>query len=54
MVLSIFNLAFELTPDIETFGFITKENRQRNGLSKEHYNDAVMIASGGDEVIFTL
>lgn len=31
---------------IETFGFVTKENRQRIGLEKEHYNDAVIIATG--------
>lgn len=30
----------------ETFGFITKENRQMIGLEKEHYNDAVVIATG--------
>ena len=28
----------------ETFGFITKEHRQIMGLSKEHYNDALVIA----------
>jgi hypothetical protein len=28
----------------ETFGFVTKENRQLLGLSKEHYNDAIAIA----------
>lgn len=31
---------------IETFGFVTKENRQMVGLEKEHYNDAVIIATG--------
>ena len=30
---------------IETFGFITKEHRQIMGLIKEHYMDAVAIAS---------
>ena len=34
-------------PDaIETFGYITKENRQFTGLEKTHYNDAVVIAMG--------
>ena len=28
----------------ETFGFVTKENRQLLGLPKEHYNDAIAIA----------
>lgn len=31
---------------IETFGYITKENRQFIGLEKTHYNDAVVIAMG--------
>ena len=29
----------------ETFGYITKEHRQFMGLTKEHYNDAIAIAS---------
>ena len=29
----------------ETFGYITKEHRQFTGLVKEHYNDAITIAS---------
>lgn len=29
----------------ETFGFVTKDNRQLLGLSKDHYNDAIAIAS---------
>ena len=33
-----------------TFGFITKENRQILKLSKEHYNDALVIASRGKKV----
>lgn len=37
---------------IETFGAITKENRQNLGLPKEHYMDAVVIASGGNTVTF--
>lgn len=35
---------------IETFGFITKEHRQFVGLSKTHYNDAISIASQGENV----
>ena len=31
---------------IETFGFVTKENRQAVGLDKTHYNDAIVIALG--------
>jgi hypothetical protein len=36
----------------ETFGFITKEHRQLLKLPKEHYMDAVVIASQGHQVIF--
>ena len=37
-------------PDaIETFGFVTSENRNRLKLRKEHYIDACVIASGGLE-----
>ena len=36
----------------ETFGFITKENRQLLNLPKEHYIDAVVIASQGNKVNF--
>ena len=36
----------------ETFGFITKENRQLLNLPKEHYIDAVVIASQGKKVSF--
>jgi len=36
----------------ETFGYITKENRQMLGLPKEHYYDAVAIASRGNPVTF--
>ena len=32
---------------IETFGFVTKENRNHLNLSKEHFIDACVIASGG-------
>ena len=31
---------------IETFGYITKANRELSALSKEHYNDAIIIACG--------
>ena len=33
---------------IETFGFVTKENRNNLDLPKEHYIDACVIASGGE------
>lgn len=36
---------------IETFGFITKENRLNLNLPKEHFIDACVIASGGEEFI---
>ena len=36
---------------IETFGYITKENRHLLGLEKEHYYDAVAISSQGQQVI---
>ena len=37
-------------PDaIETFGFVTSENRHRLKLEKDHYIDACVIASGGLE-----
>ena len=35
---------------IETFGFVTSENRNHLGLEKTHYIDACVIASGGLEV----
>lgn len=34
---------------IETFGFVTKENRNNLNLQKAHYIDACVIASGGKE-----
>ena len=38
----------KIYPDaIETFGFVTKENRNNLNLQKEHYIDACVIASGG-------
>lgn len=37
-------------PDaIETFGYVTKANRENLGLKKDHYLDACVIASGGLE-----
>ena len=37
-------------PDaVETFGFVTKENRNHLNLPKEHFIDACVIASGGVE-----
>ena len=35
------------TSAIETYGYITKENRQNLGLPKDHYIDACVIASQG-------
>ena len=32
---------------IETYGFVTKANRENLGLKKDHYIDACVIASGG-------
>ena len=38
-------------PDaIETFGFVTSENRNHLKLEKDHYIDACVIASGGLEI----
>lgn len=34
---------------IETFGFVTKENRNHLDLPKDHFIDACVIASGGNE-----
>ena len=40
-------------PDaIETFGSVTKENRQIAGLPKEHYTDACIIATDGKKPLF--
>ena len=35
---------------VETYGFVTKENRNHLSLPKDHYTDAVVIASGGRSV----
>jgi len=37
---------------IETFGFVTKEHRQKMNLPKEHYFDAVAIASKNKDISF--
>lgn len=38
-------------PDaVETFGYVTKANRERLCLAKTHYTDACVIASGGKPV----
>lgn len=34
---------------IETFGFVTKANRENLGIKKDHYLDACVVASGGLE-----
>lgn len=50
---SIRKQLLRVLPDArETFGYITKEHRQLIGLSKSHYIDAVVIASGGHKVSF--
>ena len=36
---------------IITYGYITKENRQKLGLPKDHHIDSVVIATGGDPFI---
>ena len=36
--------------DIETWGYITKENRLKLSLKNTHYIDAIVMASGGKEV----
>ena len=40
------------TQAIETFGYITKTHREALGLKKSHLNDAVVIASKGNMIIF--
>ncbi|MEA1967798.1 MAG: RRXRR domain-containing protein [Thermodesulfobacteriota bacterium] len=50
---SIRKQLLDLYPEaIETFGFITKEHRQLMELPKNHYTDAVAIASQGYNVNF--
>ena len=42
---SLYNQLKETYPNVEiTYGYITKANRVKYGLSKEHYNDAYCIA----------
>ena len=44
------SMLLEKYPDaIETFGYVTKANRENLGLRKDHYIDACVIASGGVE-----
>lgn len=44
---------FKAHPDaVETFGYVTKENRQLAGLPKEHCLDACIIATGGIRPVF--
>ena len=46
---SIRKQLFRLYPTaIETFGYVTKANRLRLGVSKEHYYDACAIATQGN------
>lgn len=46
---SIRKQLFRLYPNaIETFGYVTKANRLRLGVSKEHYYDACTIATQGN------
>lgn len=41
------SMLFKHYPEaIETFGYVTKANREPSKLSKEHYNDAITIACG--------
>ena len=39
---------------IETYGYITKENRENLNLPKEHFSDAVAISSCGEPVTFKI
>lgn len=42
----------KIYPDAtETFGFVTKENRNHLSLPKGHYTDACVIASGGNSFV---
>lgn len=40
----------EIAPVLETYGYITKVDRQKMGLSKSHFYDAVAIAAEGGPV----
>ena len=43
---------FERFPNaVETFGYITQENRKVLGLEKEHYNDAFVSAGGTGQTV---
>ena len=49
---SIRKQLFRLYPNaIETFGYVTKANRLRLGVNKEHYYDACVIATQGNAFI---
>lgn len=49
---SIRKQLFKIYPDaIETFGYITKANRLRLGINKEHYYDACTIATQGGSFV---
>lgn len=44
------NMLLKRYPEaIETFGYVTKANRENLGIKKDHYLDACVIASGGLE-----
>ena len=44
------NMLLKKYPDaVETFGYVTKANRENLGINKDHYLDACVIASGGLE-----
>lgn len=46
------NMLLKYYPEaIETFGYVTKANRESSKLDKEHFIDACIIASGGEEFI---
>ena len=43
---------FRIYPDaVETFGYVTKANRQHLGMNKEHFYDACTIASQGNPFV---
>ena len=45
------NMLLKYYPNaIETFGYVTKANREAMDLDKDHYIDAVVIASDGQNV----
>ena len=47
------SMLFKHYPEaIETFGYVTKANREVLGLEKDHYIDACIIESGGQPIKF--